>query len=82
MSAKLSYDSKKVFDRLNALKYMREKLCKKEVIWQEAFAANDWVVEQLKILLTIADESEKTKEDLKERINDILCAIDMGEDNE
>ena len=69
-------------DRLNKLRQMREHLCQKEKNWKEAFAARDWIVEQLNILKTMSDEPEYSKEDIKNRIDDILCVIDPGEDNE
>ena len=59
---------------------MRDDLCKKEKVWQEAFAARDWVSSQIKILHTMCHESETTVECIKERIEDILCVLDPNKD--
>ncbi len=72
-----------VSDRLARLRAMRESLCKKEKTWKEAFAARDWIVDQLQALEKMTDNPASTKEDIKERICDILCALDpSGDTNE
>lgn len=71
-----------VASRLSRLRKMRETLCEKEKTWKEAFAMRDWIVEQLKILQVMAQDQQVTKEDLKSRLDDILCALDPGDDNE
>ena len=68
-------------DRLSKLRQMREHLCEKEKNWQEAFAARDWIVDQLNILKEMSVDPDTTKEDIKNRIDDILCVMDTGEDD-
>tara|TARA_R100000734_G_C3234542_1_gene41336 strand:+ start:311 stop:544 length:234 start_codon:yes stop_codon:yes gene_type:complete len=69
-------------DRLSKLRQMREHLCEKEKNWKEAFAARDWIVDQLNILKKMSEDNTHTKEDIKNRIDDILCVIDPGEEDE
>jgi len=66
--------------RLVKLRQLRESLCQKEKNWQEAFEARDWIVEQLICLKKMA-EGEASKEDIKNRLEDILCVLDPGEDD-
>ena len=68
--------------RLNKLREMRETLCKKEKTWKEAFAMRDWIVDQLKILQTMSTQDQTSKEDIKDRIDDLLCALDPGDKDE
>ena len=68
--------------RLGKLREMRESLCKKEKTWKEAFAMRDWIVDQLKILHTITEKDQTSKEDIKNRLEDLLCALDPGDKDE
>ena len=68
--------------RLSKLREMRESLCKKEKTWKEAFAMRDWIVDQLNILHKMTTEDQITKEDIKERLDDLLCALDPGDKDE
>ena len=63
-------------ERFAKLRSMREKLCKQETNWTEAFKARDWLVDQLKWLHKLGLEPDATKEDVLERIEDILCVLD------
>ena len=69
-------------DRLSKLRQMREHLCEKEKNWKEAFAARDWIVEQMKCLREMALKEDVSKEDIKNRLDDILCVLDPGEEDE
>ena len=68
--------------RLSKLRKMRESLCKKEQTWKEAFAMRDWIVDQLSILHKMTTDDQATKEDIKERLDDLLCALDPGDKDE
>ena len=68
--------------RLSKLREMRVSLCKKEKTWKEAFAMRDWIVDQLKILQEIAASDQSSKEDIKNRLDDLLCALDPGDKDE
>ena len=72
-----------VSERLARLREMRESLCKKEKTWKEAFAARDWIVDQLQTLQKMTDDPDMSKSDIKDRISDILCALNPeGDENE
>ena len=66
----------KVSERFSKIRAMRKKLCDQEKVWNEAFAARDWVVSQIRILHEMTDKTETSIEDLRERIADILCVLD------
>ena len=68
--------------RLSKLRVMRESLCKKEKTWKEAFAMRDWIVDQLTILQEMIAKDQTTKEDIKDRLDDLLCALDPGDKDE
>ena len=68
--------------RLSKLREMRESLCKKEKTWKEAFAMRDWIVDQLKILQEMTVSDQTSKEDVKNRLEDLLCALDPGDKDE
>ncbi len=62
--------------RLAKLREVREKLCSKEHNWEEAFKAKDWITDQLKDLLRIAKDNQQTREDIVNRIEDVLCVLE------
>ena len=68
--------------RLQKLRDMRVKLCKKEQNWEEAFQARDWIVSQLNDLTKIIDVNDTTKEDIKDRVEDILCVFEPNDGEE
>jgi len=71
--------------RLAKLREVRAKLCSKEHNWEEAFKAKDWITVQLKELLKIANDNQQTREDIVNRIEDVLCVLepdDKENDNE
>ena len=68
--------------RLIKLRQLRESLCEKEKNWKEAFAARDWMVAQLKCLSDMAAKDETDKEEIKNRIDDLLCVLDPGDEDE
>jgi hypothetical protein len=65
-----------VADRFAKLRAMRESLCKKENEWHEAFKAKDWVILQLKDLLVMANDKDLAREEVVNRIEDLLCVLD------
>ena len=48
-------------ERLEKLRNLRAKLCKKETNWQEAFKVRDWMVDQLKTLHDMSHSEVHTK---------------------
>ena len=71
-----------ITDRLQKLRALREKLCSKEKNWKEAFEARDWIVDQLKMLHEMTISEIQTKEDIKERLADILCVFEENDGDE
>ena len=68
-------------ERLKKLRDLRAKLCSREKNWKEAFEARDWIVTQLKLLHNMSSSKVHTKEELKERIADILCVFEPEDEN-
>lgn len=71
-----------ISERLKKLRDMREKLCTKEKTWDEAFKARDWIVDQLRYLQKMSNSETYTKDDIKNRVADILCVLDPDGDND
>ena len=71
-----------IAERLQKLRDMREKLCKKEQHWDEAFKARDWIVDHLNKLHRMSESENYTKDDIKNRIADILCVLDPDGDDD
>ena len=63
-------------ERLQKLRDLREKLCSNTKNWNEAFAARDWIVDQIKALYSMSTSDVHTKDDIKERLADILCVFE------
>ena len=80
--SKLSNEKFDIGNRINFLKHMREKLCEKEKAWETAYETNDWLIEQIKILIDMIKNPETKIEDFIERLEDVLCAVDTGEEDE
>ena len=68
--------------RFNGLYKLREKLCEKEKNWNEAFQARDWILSQLKDLKALSEDESKTKNDISNRIDDIICVLEPEEEND
>jgi len=68
-----------IADRLAKLRSLREKLCNKEKNWNEAFQASDWIVDQLNHLRKMTTDNAVTSDDLRSRIDDILCVLDPSD---
>lgn len=71
-----------IADRLQKLRDLRTKLCDKESNWKEAFQARDWIVDQIKTLHTMTECDATKKDDIKNRIEDILCVLDPDKDGD
>ena len=69
-------------DRLQKLRDLRAKLCDKENNWKEAFQARDWIVDQIKTLHTMTECDATSKDDIKDRLEDILCVLDPDKDGD
>ncbi len=76
----MSESEKCMSERLEKLRSLRDQLCKKETDWEEAFKVRDWMVDQLKTLHNMSVSDAHSKQDLSERLADILCALEPQED--
>jgi len=68
--------SESIADRFAKLRSLRDNLCKKEENWQKAFDIKDWMADQLVDLLKMIRDQNVSREDIEDRVEDILCVID------
>ena len=68
--------SESIADRFAKLRTLRDNLCKKEDNWQKAFDIKDWMADQLVDLLKMIRDQNVSREDIEDRVEDILCVID------
>jgi hypothetical protein len=69
-------------DRLAKLRSLRENLCEKSQTWNEAFAARDWVIQNIKDVIAQGKHDKVTKEDIINKLEDFICAIEPQSDEE
>ena len=62
--------------RFAKLRSLRDSLCKKEENWQKAFDIKDWMACQLVDLLKMIRDNNKSRDDIEDRVEDILCVLD------
>ena len=62
--------------RFARLKSLRNTLCKKEENWKKAFDIKDWMTEQMTDLLLIVRDKNVSRDDIEDRVEDILCVLD------
>ena len=65
-----------ISERFAKLRELRQSLCKKEENWQKAFDIKDWMADQLVDLLKMLRDENVSREDIEDRVEDILCVID------
>ena len=68
--------SESIADRFAKLRSLRDNLCKKEENWKKAFDIKDRIADQLVELLTMIRNQNVSREDIEDRVEDILCVID------
>ena len=68
--------SESIADRFAKLRSLRNNLCKKEENWQKAFDIKDWMADQLVDLLKMIRDQNVSRDDIEDRVEDILCVID------
>ena len=76
----MATDIGKLSERISKLRSMREELCKKESNWKKAFDIKDWINSQLNELLNMCRDNSINKDDIENRLEDILCVLEP-EDN-
>ena len=65
-----------VSQRFSKLRAMREKLCKSEDNWKEAFEARDWMLAQLKEFKNILSDNNVTRDQLVDMVSDLICVLE------
>ena len=70
-----------IAERFAKIREMRDSLCKQEKTWREAFAARDWMVSQVEILQQMCSNPNVSKDEIKERIEDIMCVLNPDENS-
>ena len=68
--------SESIADRFAKLRSLRDNLCNKEENWQKAFDIKDWMADQLVELLKMIRDQNISRDDIEDRVEDILCVID------
>ena len=68
--------SESIADRFAKLRSLRDNLCKKEENWQKAFDIKDWMADQLVDLLKMIRDQNVSRDDIEDRVEDILCVLD------
>ena len=69
-------------DRFTKLKELRDELCKKNSKWSEAFILRDWLVDNLKDLVEQAESDIVTKQDMINKLEDLICVVEPEEEED
>ncbi len=69
-------------ERLNSLYNLREKLCDKQKKEMQLEEIRDWVTAQLKYLKALTKNENVDRSEISIRIDDIICALDVEENND
>ena len=67
--------------RLNNLYSLREKLCDKQKKKMEIEEITNWIVGQLNYLKVLINNKNVDRSEIRIRIDDIICALDVEEDD-
>ena len=70
--------SDSIAERFAKLRSIRDSLCKKEENWQKAFDIKDWMAEQMTDLLLMIRDQNISRDDIEDRVEDVLCVLDPG----
>ena len=65
--------------RLSNLYLLREKLCDKQKKEMEIEEITDWIVGQLNYLKVLINNNNVDRSEIRIRIDDIICALDVEE---
>ena len=69
-------------DRLNNLYNLREKLCDQQKKEMELEEITNWIIGQLQYLKSLTKNENVNRSEICIRIDDIICALDVEEDND
>ena len=68
--------------RFKKLRDLREKLCKQKSLLDKDLKDREWLVDQLKTLHDMTDVDAYSKDDIKDRLADLLCVFEPSEDDD
>ena len=69
-------------ERLNNLYNLREKLCDKQKKEMEIEKITEWMTEQLNYLKVLINNKNVDRSEIRIRIDDIICALDVEEEHD
>ena len=69
-------------DRFTKLRELRDELCKKNSKWSEVFTLRAWLIENLKDLLKQAESDIVTKQDVINKLEDLICVVEPEEEED
>jgi len=69
-------------DRLNNLYSLREKLCDKQKKEMEIEKITEWITDQLNYLKVLINNNNVDRSEIRIRIDDIICALDVEEEHD
>ena len=69
-------------ERLTSLYKLREKLCDKQQKEMQLEEIKNWVTDQLKYLKSLTKNENVNRSEICIRIDDIVCALEVEEDND
>lgn len=71
-----------ISDRFTKLRELRDELCKKNSKWSEVFTLRDWLIDNLKDLVKQAESDIVTKQDVINKLEDLICVVEPEEDED
>lgn len=69
-------------ERIAKLKAMRQDLCKKTEEWNKYLELREWLVTNLSELVEQSKSENITKEDIINKLEDLLCVIEPEDEND
>ena len=69
-------------DRCTKLRELRDELCKKNSKWSEVFTLRDWLIDNIKDLVKKAESDIVTKQDVINKLEDLICVVEPEEDED
>jgi len=70
-----------ITERLAKLKSLRDNLCNQSSTWNEAFETRDWIISNIRDVITQGKQEKVTKEDIISKLEDIICVIEPDEEH-
>jgi hypothetical protein len=77
----MKMNATKIQDRFANLYKLRNQLCKEQQSKMELDEIKKWITDQLEYLRTLAKNKNVDRSEICIRIDDVLCALDVEEDD-